>query len=102
MNPEILKRLKPEDIKKLKPDEQLVVKEIIQELATTGTSKLLKDLWYSDYEEIPVNIDTFIDDPRYLGNSLGHSIYPFWRRQLRNIFAPGAENTEIILTGGIG
>ena len=102
MTPDKLKALTPKDIENLKPDEQLVVKEIISELAATGTSKLLKDLWYSDYEEIPVGIDTFIDDPMYLGGSLGHSIYPFWRKQLKKIFEPGANYTETILTGGIG
>lgn len=98
MNLEKLKNITPNDIAKLKPDEQIVVKQIVSELASGGSSQTLKDLWYSDYEEVPVDIDTFIDDPRYLGSSLSGSIYPFWRKKLKELFAPGALFNEC-LTG---
>jgi hypothetical protein len=40
------------------------------------------------YREIPVDIDTFISDPQYLGASTrnGESIYPFWKETLNKIF----------------
>lgn len=44
------------------------------------------------YTELPVDIDTFIEDDHYIGNSTrnGKSIYPFWRQRLREMF--DAEN----------
>lgn len=98
MTLEKLKTLTTSDIEKLNTDEQIVIKQVIRELAETGSSQTLKDVWYSDYDEIPVDIDTFITDDRYLGKSLGHSIYPFWRKELRKLFAPGVSYNEC-LTG---
>lgn len=42
----------------------------------------------SIYKEVPVDIDTFISDPKYLGASTrnGESIYPFWKDKLNEIF----------------
>lgn len=42
----------------------------------------------SIYKEVPVDIDTFISDPQYLGASTrnGESIYPFWKQKLNEIF----------------
>lgn len=40
------------------------------------------------YREIPVDVDTFISDPKYLGRSTGNGefIYPFWKEKLNYIF----------------
>ena len=40
------------------------------------------------YREIPVDVDTFISDPKYLGRSTmnGEAIYPFWKEKLNYIF----------------
>lgn len=56
------------------------------------------------YEEIPVSIDTFLEDPKYLGNTTncGKAIYPAWRTALREIFADPYKYTTIVLTGCIG
>lgn len=56
------------------------------------------------YEEIPVDIDTFIEDPHYLGGTLdgGKAVYPRWREVIREIFEDPYKYTTIILTGSIG
>nr|CAI9751298.1 hypothetical protein DGKKSRWO_DGKKSRWO_CDS_0027 [uncultured phage]CAI9752151.1 hypothetical protein CVNMHQAP_CVNMHQAP_CDS_0027 [uncultured phage] len=56
------------------------------------------------YEEIPVNIDEFLENPLYLGGTTnrGKAIYPAWRVALREIFADPYKYTSIILTGCIG
>ena len=85
--------------------EQDVMRQIITELAETGESETYEKVWLEDYEEIPVDIDTFLEDPEYLGNAtnLGTQIYPFWRQQLRDIFAGGdTDYEEIAFTGAIG
>lgn len=56
------------------------------------------------YEEIPVSIDEFLENPLYLGNTTncGKAIYPAWREALREIFADPYKYNVIILTGCIG
>ena len=46
------------------------------------------------YTELPVDIDTFIEDDHYIGKSTrnGQSIYPFWRQRLREMFDPENPN----------
>ena len=46
------------------------------------------------YTELPVDIDTFIEDDHYIGKSTrnGKSIYPFWRQRLREMFDPEHPN----------
>ena len=64
-------------IASLSTDEQEKVKEILNEINTKGKSDTLDDLYYDDYEEIPVDINTFLDNPLYLGNytNNGKDIY---------------------------
>lgn len=91
-----------EELNSLTDQEREILLNMVNELTTYGASNTLKSLWYEDYDEIPVDIDTFIDDPRYLGNALGDTVYPFWRDVLRKLFAPGAKYFECVLTGAIG
>lgn len=91
-----------EELESLSEEERKVLLDMVNELTTYGASNTLKSLWYEDYEEVPVDIDTFIDDERYLGNALGDTLYPFWRDVLRKLFAPGAKYFECVLTGAIG
>lgn len=89
----------------LSPSEQETMQQILKELSETGESETYEKVWLEDYEEIPVDIDTFLEDPEYLGKAtnLGNQIYPFWRGQLRRIFAGGdTEFEEIAFTGAIG
>lgn len=58
----------------------------------------------SGYEERVPDIDTFIDDPYYLGNVLGKGLFPIWRDAARKLY-PNPYITpavEVYLTGGIG
>ena len=81
--------------------EQQYLKQILYELATTGESPTYNDIWLTDYKEIPVDIDTFLDDEYYLGksNNKGQRVYPFWRKELHSIFDNGNKFEEIFFTG---
>jgi intein/homing endonuclease len=65
-----------------------------------GNSDFLKEITEEDYEEIPVSIDQFIEDERYIGKvtGKGETVYPFWRDILRKLFDPKNNYTEC-LTG---
>lgn len=75
--------------------------KILNEINKTGSSEYLKDLYSEDYEEIPVSIDEFIENPRYAGNFTGNGslIYPYWRNELRKIFEDQSKYQEIAFTG---
>lgn len=98
-----LKKMTATELKQFDEEEQKILLQILKELSTEGKSKTLENLWLDDYEEIPVDIDTFLDDPYYLGIA-GRSIYPSWREELRKIFDPTRPHTlnEIVFTGAIG
>ena len=100
---EQLKSLTRKELERYDEEEQKILLQIIQEISDSGESQTLKDIWYADYEEIPVDIDTFLDDPYYIGES-GKTIYPAWREELRNMFDPKREDqiNEVVLTGAIG
>lgn len=98
----------------LSPEEKKAALEILKQYSATGESKAYEDLKYADYNEIPVDIDTFLDDDTYLGKSLWSideftgekkcSLFPYWRDTLHKIFPTNTDikyNT-VILTGGIG
>ena len=101
-------------LKGLSPEEQKLALEILKQVSETGSSDLLNELEYGDFEEIPVDIDTFLDDPRYLGRGLWEvdpvsgtrrcTLFPYWRAMLKKLFptkTTTAYNT-LILTGAIG
>ncbi len=81
--------------------EQEILIKILSELSQTGESETYRNLWLADYKEIPVDIDTFIESETYLGktNRCGEAVYPFWRKELRNMFNAGNKYYEWILTG---
>lgn len=81
--------------------EKYYLRTILQELVETGDSNTYRDIWLSDYKEIPVDIDTFICDSEYLGetNRNGDSVYPYWRTVLRDIFTAGNQYEECFFTG---
>ena len=55
--------------KALTEEEMEAVKAILSEISSDGRSPTLDGLWQADYEEIPVDIYTFITDRRFLGDS---------------------------------
>ena len=91
--------------KELTAEEQQFVIQILQEFRDNeGYSQTLDDMWKADYEEIPVDIVTFICDDRFLGKSTrqGTTIYPFWMDKYKEIFDTNKEYLEVVLTGAIG
>lgn len=91
------------ELKQYSDKDQKMILKILEEVAESGESATLNNLWSADYEEIPVSIDTFLDDNYYIGQT-GKSIYPAWREELRSIFDPNRKVNinETILSGAIG
>lgn len=57
------------------------------------------------YESVPVDIDTFLDDPYYLGQTYGpEAVYPYWREALHKIYPNPLYSPyeEICISGAIG
>lgn len=90
--------------------EREAVLKILKEYTNTGSSDTYNDILYSDYEEIPVSIDEFLHNPKYLGKGLINeegtfTVYPYWVDTLKRIFPdplqPSKYNT-LALTGAIG
>ncbi len=74
----------------LTPQEREIALKALSEISK-GKNKILEDLKYADYEEIPVDIETFVDDNNYLGNAWHDNegktkLYPYWRQELHKIF----------------
>ena len=57
-------------LKNLSKAEREYALKIMREMSRNGNSQTYKNLLYSDYEEIPVDIETFLKDDRYLGKGL--------------------------------
>lgn len=98
------------ELQNLSSEERKTTIKILNEYATTGTSELYNELLYSDYEEIPVDIETFLFTPKYLGKGLINSegrrtVYQYWVDTLKKLFPnplkPCPYNT-LALTGAIG
>lgn len=81
--------------------ERQYLKLILEELADYGDSPTYRDIWLVDYKEIPVSIDTFLDDEAFLGKVTrnGTAIYPTWRKAMRDVFNAGNQFHEVVLTG---
>ena len=82
----------------LTPAERELALSILKEYSETGSSKQLTDMVLEDYEEVPVDILTFVDDYNYLGNAWhdaeGKSkLYPYWRKELVKIFPDNLTTT---------
>ena len=58
------------ELEGLSEQERKVALEIMQQFSMSGQSELYDDLKYSDFDEIPVDIETFLKDPIYLGKGL--------------------------------
>lgn len=93
----------------LSPAEKEYALKILQQYAVDGTSELFHDLKYSDYEELPVDITTFMHDRKYLGNALYNqegkfTVFPYWENKLKEIFPTPTDTAynTIVFTGAIG
>ena len=82
---------KNEILNSLSKDEQQVVLSILNDISSTGKSKLYDELLGEVYNEIPVDIETFITDDNYMGQAWKDSegklkLYPFWLDRLKELF----------------
>lgn len=82
-------------------DEKHYLIQILQELSETGSSPTYDTLWLQDYVELPVDLDTFLCDDYYLGqtNRNGAAIYPYWKNSMHDIFDAGNQYVECVFTG---
>ena len=62
------------NLENLSKEERQAVLDILNEMSSTGTSDKLNSLILEDWNEVPVDIDTFIHDKKYLGNGVIYSI----------------------------
>lgn len=98
-----------ETLNKLSPEERKVAIDILKQIASSGNSELLDTIKYSDFDEIPVDIHTFLHDKKYLGNALydkdgRFTLFPYWEEKLKDVFPDNLTTryNTIILTGSIG
>lgn len=93
-----------EMLTKLTYDEKEMVKKILMEMSKNGKSEDLTDLYYEDYEEIPVDLATFLSDERYLGKytNYGKDIYDKWKEELALVHNPINFVDQWAITGSTG
>lgn len=75
----------------LSEEERKIVLKILDEYSESGVSSTLQEIQNADYKELPVDIETFLTDDRYLGKAWkdaeGNSkLYPFWLEKLKILF----------------
>ena len=82
-------------------EEQSVLRQILEEFAMYGESETYNNVWLADYKEIPVDKETFLTSPRFLGpsNNNGASIYPRWMEVMKELEVEGNQKYEIVFTG---
>ena len=83
--------------------------QILKELSSKGNSEKFNDLLYGDYDEVPVDIETFLHEPKYLGRGLINeegkfTVFPYWVETLKKIFPTNIDTAynTVILSGAIG
>ena len=93
-----------EKLKTLPEKEKQVLKKLIEKFQSDP--KVLFQIYaeLEGYKEVPVDIITFIEHPKYLGANLKGRIYPVWRKALRQVFPNPFYSPyyEVILKGAIG
>ena len=92
-------------IKDLNAEELKLFYSMVNQAKTTDNYSILDDLWSVDYDEVPVSIDEFLENDRYMGKVFnnGKSIYPFWREHLRKLFNENTDHSfEVAYSGAIG
>lgn len=98
-----------DELKNLSEEERKYALDILGEISKKGSSKKFDDLRYADYEEIPVDIYTFLHDPNYLGKGLineegKYTVFPYWEKKLKEVFPDNITTryNTFILSGAIG
>ena len=85
----------------LSPEERVWALQSFKEMIEQGSSPTLEALYTMDFVRRPVDIETFVKDKFYLGNTCDN-IYDAWVDELNYVFAPNSGIYEWILTGCIG
>ena len=102
-------KLNDELLKGLSQEEKEYALNILKGFSS-GDNHLYNNLIKEDYDEIPVDIETFLHDSNYLGRGLTDdegrfTLFPYWEDLLKKIFydplKPAKYNT-LALTGSIG
>lgn len=98
------------NLENLTKEEREAVLKILNEMSTEGNSSTMDSLLYIDWKEIPVDIETFLHDPQYLGRGLvdaegRYTLFPYWEDLLKRLYPdplkPATCNT-LALSGAIG
>lgn len=58
------------NLENLTKEEREAVLKILNEMSSEGVSSTMDNILLEDYREIPIDIETFIHDPKYLGRGL--------------------------------
>ena len=93
---------------RLTPQEKELALSVLKEYASKGHSETLDNIVLSDFDEIPVDIHTFLHDKKYLGNALydngRFTVFPYWEKTLHEIFPDNISTryNTVIFTGAIG
>lgn len=82
------------------PKEVELFLKSLQELVSNGTSEVVDELISVDYVERPVDMETFLKDPYYLG--IIDELYPRLVDDLLELFDPGSRYFLVLLGGSIG
>ena len=93
-----------EILNKLSNDEKQMVRQILLDVSNKGKSETLTNLYYEDYEEIPVDLETFLCDEMYLGKytNYGKDIYDTWKKELAYVHNPINFIDQWAITGSTG
>ena len=98
-----------EELNNLSEKEREAVLKILGEYSKDGDSKSYQDLITSDYDEVPVDIEEFLHNPKYLGRGLINAdgkftVFPYWEKKLKEIFPNNLDTAynTLVLTGAIG
>ncbi len=98
-----------EEFNSLTEEEKKIALGILKQYAQDGKSELLDQLKQVDWEEIPVDIHTFLHEKKYLGNALydgegRFTLFPYWEEKLKEVFPTNTTTAynNIVLTGAIG
>lgn len=88
-------------LNKLTDDEKNMVRRILVDVSSDGRSDDLTSLYYRDYDEIPVDLNTFLSSDVYLGAYTNHGkdIYETWKHELEYIHNPINAVNQWAITG---
>jgi hypothetical protein len=96
-------------------EQKLVIQWLSDALLDGNAENAVHDvLWEIDFIRKPVDVETFITDKHYMGKVVSAldedalaegqtaGLHDNWVADLKNVFAPGSQVFEWVMTGGIG